>query len=112
MQTTILIITMIFVTGLLELVLHWIPWQALLRRKLDRPVAYTMGVVAIAAPYTVSMISVKLTGSIYAWLLWAHIAVAGVSVLAAYSIDLFLRLRLAGEADHQDAVRLREANHG
>lgn len=111
METT-MIITMIIVTGLLELVLHWIPWQMLLRRKLDRPVAYAMGVLAIAAPYSVMMVSVKLTGCMYAWLLWAHIAVAGISVFAAYGVDLFLRLRLTGEADHRDAARLREAANG
>lgn len=98
--------TVIVMVMLAESLLHYFPWRTLLKgKKLPRVVAYTLGMLALMAPLS-------------AWLwergdrevieaMWIVIFAGGLTVLALYGLDRYLRLELRD----MESVE-REALHG
>lgn len=97
---------------LVLLVEHWFPWQLLLRRRLPRLAAYTLGVLGLLAPLT----------CLYGWWLvqgqapapWAHLvglwAVViggGLAVQTAHVID-WLFVQLARSRELQELFEARD----
>lgn len=89
------------VTGLLELVLHWFPWQLLLRRELPRQAAYVLGVLAIIIPLSCLLAHWGVIEAFWAIAaLWVVVVAAGGAVMGAYGLDwLFNRLSRGAEAE-------------
>jgi 4-hydroxybenzoate polyprenyltransferase len=96
--------TVIVMVMMAEFGLHYFPWRVLLKGKeLPRVVAYTLGTLAMMGPLT-------------AWLwahgemeiietLWTVIFTAGVTVLALYGLDRFLKLEMKDmESSEREAL--------
>jgi membrane protein YqaA with SNARE-associated domain len=74
---------------------HYLPWSLLLLKPLSRPVAYFLGVMAIAVPLSLLFILFPdLSGSDALIAFWCITASAGIGTIIGYSIDSILDYRL------------------
>jgi len=84
------------VAVLLLLVEHWLPWRMIFKRELPRILAYVLGVLALALPFSALL---AYWGEFHALAaFWAVVAAGGLAVMTAYFADWTLgRIVLANE---------------
>lgn len=83
----------VLLAGLIQLVLHWFPWQMVFPNGLPRVLAYAFGMLGILLPFS---------GLLMLWqewtvlvALWAVVVACGLAVVKAYGVDWLLnRIRL------------------
>ena len=81
---------------------HWFPWRFLLGHDLPRLGAYTLGIFALALPYSVLLLLWGVDDLIYRILLalWLLIAACGMATVGAHALDHIMeRLNLANELE-------------
>lgn len=104
--------TVIVMVMLAEALLHYFPWRVLLKGKeLPRVLAYTLGMLALMAPLS-------------AWLwergdrevievMWTVIFAGGLTVLALYGLDRYLKLEMRDiESGEREALRRKDLGDG
>ncbi|MFA6134433.1 MAG: hypothetical protein WC869_10515 [Phycisphaerae bacterium] len=90
---------------------HYFPWQRLLSgRDLPRLAAYTLGVLALAIPYTIWGLCFDYADAVIAC--WVIIVVGGFSVLACYVLDSLLDGQLAKASRDRLRERLNDSVRG
>jgi hypothetical protein len=97
-----------------EGLLHYFPWRVLLKgKKLPRVAAYTLGTLAMMAPLTAWLWeqgqTVKTVDVIET--LWVSIFTAGLTVLALYGLDRYLKLEIKDQ-EHNEQETLRREQDG
>ena len=110
---------MIFLVVVLELLLHWVPWRMWMGQdKPPRVMAYTLGTLAWAGPFTGWLLS---RGAMAAtrevvMVLWLSLVMAGTAVALGYGLDIVAQWAWERrEAREREAALrtqvLREENH-
>ena len=74
------------------MVQHLLPWPKIFDRDMPRVVAYILGVLALALPLTVLFAVWALWQALLA--LWMVIVAGGASVLLAYALEDWLKVRI------------------
>lgn len=81
---------LIIIVAAIQFGLHYFPWRLLIRRKLPRLAAYTLGLLGIMGPFTVWLMD---RGEVeIVQVLWMVIVAAGGTVFAIYGLDRYLEL--------------------
>lgn len=80
----------VIIVILVELGLHYFPWRMLIRRKLPRPVAYTLGLGGIMVPFSLWLMDRDQIEILQT--MWIVIISAGFTVFALYGLDRYLDL--------------------
>ena len=92
MQTILILMTLI--TFLLVIIEHYFPWQALIRKPLPQLMAYVLGVLSIAIPFTALILLVpEIGGSQILISFWIIVAAAALGICLAHGLDAYLRAR-------------------
>lgn|SRR5574341_829093 len=104
-------------TGLIELMLHWLPWRLLLQRDLPRTIAYVLGVLGLLGPLSWLFYTWEYLQALEA--LWVVVITGGLAVHFGYGVDL-LGVELARRKEAEERERalaerikhLQEKEHG
>lgn len=81
---------LVVIVVLVELGLHYFPWRMLIRRKLPRLAAYTLGLLGIMVPFSLWLMD---RGEIEIMqTMWIVVVSAGFTVFALYGFDRHLDL--------------------
>lgn len=104
--------TVIVMVMLAESLLHYFPWRTLLKgKKLPRVVAYTLGMLALMGPLTAWLWEHGERHVIEA--MWAVIFAGGLTVLALYGLDRYLKLELRDvEAVERETLHHKDLSDG
>ena len=94
---------LIVIVVALEFGLHYFPWRLLIRRKLPRLAAYTLGLLGMMGPYTVWLMDRGEVEMVQT--LWMVIIAAGGTVFALYGLDRYLdNERVRAEAAQRERI--------
>lgn len=110
----IIVLVAALIAALSLWVMHWFPWELMLRRELPRLVAYTLGMLAITVPISVVHVVWMMVpewkpvwpGAEIA-ALWIVVVAGGLAVLIAYGVDWILK-RIAIAPELAELLNLRE----
>jgi hypothetical protein len=97
------------ITSLILALGHWLPWRAILGKKLGRIQSYIYGVMAISIPLSFVFIILHDFEALAA--LWAVAVAGGATTIGCYLVDWTLEKRLrAKEAEEREAQLLKRVN--
>lgn len=94
---------------LLLLVIHWIPWQLIIKRPLPRIAENWLNLMGIVAPVTVTISLSKGDKTEPMVILWAATLSGGLAILLAYWVDDWASKRtraFEAEAREEDQKKL------
>ncbi len=101
------IVITVLLSALLQLLLHWFPWQMIFRNGLPRLLAYSFGMLGILLPFSGLMILWQEWSALVA--LWAVVVASGLAVIKAYGLDWMLnRVRLSFESQEREDADARK----
>ncbi len=81
---------LVVIVVLVELGLHYFPWRMLIRRKLPRLAAYTLGLLGIMVPFSLWLMDRDEIEILQT--MWIVIISAGFTVFALYGLDRYFDL--------------------
>lgn len=81
---------LIVIVALVEFGLHYFPWRMLIRRKLPRLAAYTLGLLGIMVPFSLWLMDRNEIEILQT--MWIVIITAGFTVFALYGLDRYFDL--------------------
>lgn len=89
---------------------HYFPWRLLIGRDLRPVECYIAGILAIHLPFSTLLVLWELWAALVA--LWTITITGGLVVIASYTLDHYLDLRLRARIAEREAASLREEYHG
>ena len=103
------ILILALLSGIAQLAAHYIPWKLILRRKLRRTEAYTIGVALMMVPFSVWAGPDGFCGGC-CWPLWVVIVTNGALVIGAYVLDHYLLTASLAQAADAENKLMRESD--
>lgn len=94
---------LIVIVALVELGMHYFPWRMLIRRKLPRLAAYTLGLLGIMVPFSLWLMDRNEIEILQT--MWIVVISAGITVFALYGLDRYFDLeRRDAEAGQMEVM--------